>query len=135
MTDEAPKQTFDFTLNEGTAWAESSTVEIWCEGREYDPSSEGYRPKYAYKITTTKWEYTDNDIRGAVNEVGSTNSAAQSLFAFLYACQEGMPHRGGFVTHENADLFPEHVREWAYLHCEQLSMLNLSLEGEGLSDK
>jgi hypothetical protein len=101
---------------------DDSKVEVWCDGREYDPDDEMYRPVYSYKITTPDWEYIDNDIRGAVNELPDNDSAARSLFAFLYACQEGLP-KDIKAEGENARLFPPHVREWAYQHSDDIELL------------
>lgn len=99
---------------------EPYTVEIWCEGRDRDPSTESYHPVYAYRITTPDWVYPDNDIRGAANELPDLSAAAKSLFAFLYACQEGYPEDMN-AERENARLFPRHVREWAYEVNDELS--------------
>jgi len=110
------KRHFVLKFNEGNPWVEITDVEIWCEGREYNPVQEGYRPRYSYRILSEDWEYIDNDIYGAVNEVPDLNAAARSLFAYLYACQEAKDENS-----ENYDLFPSHVREWAELHSEEIS--------------
>lgn len=96
-------------------------IEVWCDGRKYDPAIESYRPVYSYKITGPEWEYIDNDIYGKANEVPDPSLAARSLFAFLYACQEGMPGDCEKREYENATLFPPHVREFAYLCSEHIS--------------
>jgi hypothetical protein len=96
-----------------------STVTVWCEGRDYDPYTEGYRPIYSYQIDTTQWSYTSNDIRGSVNEIPNLFAASQSLFAFLYVCavssEEG----------EDRDMFPEHVRLWAEDYLKEIQVLSL----------
>lgn len=110
------KRHFILKFNEGNEWEEVTDIEIWCEGREYDPLTEGYRPRYIYKIMSEDWEYIDNDIHGAVNEIPDLNSAARSLFAFLYACQEAQDEDS-----DNYDLFPPDVREWAEKHSQEIS--------------
>ena len=94
MADNGAKK-FNFTLNEHSVrkFQEHFSVEIWCDGRDYNPSTEAYHPRYSYKITANEgeWEYIDNDIHGAANEVPDLLSGAKSLFAFLLArkaCQK-----------------------------------------------
>lgn len=108
---------FTLKFNEGNKWEEITDIEIWCDGREYIPISEGYRPAYSYRIISEDWEYVDNDIFGAINQAPDLNAAARSLFAFLYACQEAKDEDS-----ENYNLFPPHVREWAQLHSEEISL-------------
>ena len=126
-------RTFEFIFNEHSArkFQERYTVEVWCDGREYDPNDECYRPRYSYKITANdgEWEYIDNDIHGAANEIPDNASAAKSLFAFLVACQEGLPEDTEGKG-ENADMFPPHVREFAYLLKEQILDEYAKLEHE-----
>ena len=133
MADNGAKK-FNFTLNEHSVrkFQEHFSVEIWCDGRDYNPSTEAYHPRYSYKITANEgeWEYIDNDIHGAANEVPDLLSGAQSLFAFLLACQEGLPEDIDGKC-ENADLFPPHVREFAYNLKEQIEMAHLELEEKG----
>lgn len=126
MPEDNEARTFHFTDATG-----DHMVEVWCEGRDYDPVGEAYHPMYSYKIVTPEWEYINNDIRGNNNSVPDNLLAAQSLFAFLYACQQGMPKVGQFDKGENADLFPPHVREWAYHFAEQLELVYGELVQEG----
>ena len=106
-----------------------SVVAVWCDGRDYDPAAEAYYPIYSYAITTPEWRYVDNDIRGKANELPDIAAGSQSLFAFLYACQEGLPGDTE-GQRENANLFPPHVREWAYLFSDQIEMVYESLVKE-----
>jgi hypothetical protein len=122
MTQDNERMSFVLKFNEGTKFEEVSDVEIWCDGREYDPLSEGYRSRYSYRIVSEDWEYVDNDIRGVINEPPNLNAAARSLFAFLYACQEAKNEDS-----ENYDLFPPHVREWAECLSEELARVHLDL--------
>lgn len=116
---EKETRTFKFSDNTGDFF-----VNVWCDGREYDAVTETYHPVYSYKITGPEWEYTANDIRGAANELPSSTAASQSLFAFLYACQEGMASTGRFAgQNENADLFPPHVRAWAYIFADDIEII------------
>lgn len=107
-------------------------VSVWCEGRDYDPDYESYRPIYGYKIKNSDFEYVGNDIRGAVNELADTDKAMQSLLAFLYACQESYAHDirngGDGGEGENSKLFPPHVREWAHQMSEEISLAAVELE-------
>lgn len=107
----------------------NSTVKVWCDGRDYDPAAEAYHPIYSYKIVTPEWEYIDNDIRGKANELPDIAAGAQSLFAFLYACQEGLP-MDTEGERENANLFPPNVREWAYLFSDQIEAVYENLVQE-----
>jgi hypothetical protein len=127
---ENEKLQFVFKFNEGTQWEEVTDVEIWCDGRDYNPIDEGYRPRYSYRILSEDWEYIDNDINGSVNGSPDLNAAARSLFAYLYACQEAKDDNS-----ENYDLFPEHVREWAELHSEQISQEFDKLERQRLENR
>lgn len=111
-------------------------IEVWCDGRDYDPEFEGYRPIYSYKIVYTdennNWcEYVSDDVHGGINEIPNLNSAAQSICAFLYACQEGYTEDPEHKK-ENASLFPPEVREWAYQFADEISIKSLELERENL---
>lgn len=110
------------TYNFPDRWNGNSSVKVWCDGRLYDAVAESYYPIYSYQITTSDWEYIDNDIRGKANELPDVAAGAQSLFAFLYACQEGLPEDTE-GKRENANLFPPHVREWAYLLSEEITTI------------
>lgn len=129
MSDATKERSFHFTDRTG-----DHTVKVWCDGRRYDETSEAYRPIYVYSITTPQWEFLSDDLCGACNEVPNITAASQSLFAFLYSCQQGMPKGGGgFDKNRNdtADLFPPHVREWAYLFAEQIELVYGELYAEG----
>ena len=118
-------KTFNFVFNEHSVrqFQKHFSIEVWCDGREYDPQTEGYHPVYSYKIIANdgEWEYMDNDIRGGRNEIPNLNLGSQSLFSFLIACQEGLPEDTEGKS-ENAELFPPHVREFAYLMKEELTI-------------
>lgn len=96
-----------------------STVTVWCDGRDYDPYTEGYRPIYSYQIDTAHWSYTANDIRGGNNEVPNLFAASQSLFAFMYVCCTCSDDS------EDRDMFPEHVRSWADDFINEIQMLSI----------
>lgn len=117
-----------FTFSDRTG---EFTVEIWCDGRLYDHVVEQYKPVYSVKITGPEWTYDSNEIHGAYSEAPDLAAASQSLFAFLYACQVGLVSSGRFSPeNENADLFPKHVREWAYHFAEQLELVHSELVKE-----
>ena len=119
------KKKLTVTVNRNTKWQEKSSIEVWCDGRNYDPNFESYRPIYSYKIETKEWEYTGNDIFGACNEQPNVVRGMKSLLAFLYACAEARTKDS-----DNFDLFPEHVREWA-IHAEsELQERYIQLMGE-----
>lgn len=106
-------------------------VEVWCDGREHDPTFESYRPVYSYSILnhTEDWEYNGNDIYGGCNSAPDIRSGAQSLLGFLAAAQEGLPEDTEGES-ENAELFPQHVREWAYLMKDELFLAYEELNKE-----
>ena len=122
-----PSETRTYTFPD--RWNGNSSVKVWCDGRQYDPAAESYYPIYSYQITTPDWEYNDNDIRGKANELPDVAAGAQSLFAFLYACQEGLPEDTE-GKRENANLFPPHVSEWAYLLSEEITSIYENLVKE-----
>jgi hypothetical protein len=126
-------RTFKFVFNEHSVrtFQEHYTIEVWCDGRDYDPLLEAYCPRYSYKITANdgEWEYIANDISGAANEKPDNTAAAKSLFAFLIAAQEGLPEDVEGKA-ENADTFPPHVREFAYLLKEEILNTYAQLEKE-----
>ena len=125
----APDDAFAIALESASNPEWNSTVKVWHEGQQYDPQFESYRPKYAYLIETPEWQYFGNDISGACNETPNVLAGAQSLFAFLYACQESHEHttRTG-LPGENNELFPQHVAEWAYLFSDEIGMHAMQLE-------
>ncbi|AEL97963.1 hypothetical protein CL65_gp055 [Mycobacterium phage Patience] len=127
------KRTFEFVFNRESnqKFQEKFTVEVWLEGRDYEVTTEAYHPRYAYKITAHDrgWEYVDNDIRGGANEIPDVAAGAKSLFAFLLACQEGLPEDADGES-ENADLFPPHVREFAYDLLEEIVPAYAQLQKE-----
>ncbi|HPE52975.1 MAG TPA: hypothetical protein PK852_02550 [Mesotoga prima] len=102
----------------GDKWDGKSLAKLWCEGRDYDPDVESYRPVYAYAIATPKWSYNGNDIRGAVNELPNLLKALQSFIAFLLACAEAENEDS-----ENYALFPIQVKEWADHYEDELQDL------------
>lgn len=120
MSEENAPRVFTLKFNEGTDFEEVSDIKVWCEGREYDPVQEVYRPRYSYTILSEDWEYVNNDIFGVKGDVPDVGAACRSLLAYLFACQEGYPQ---VTDGENSDLFPDHVREWAYLHNDLITQL------------
>jgi len=122
MPDQIENEPLEFKFND--SYEGESVVKVWSDGRDRDPETETYRTVYSYSITTPRWSYTDNDIHGVPNEEPNLTKAAQSLFAFLYACQESKPGQ------ENYDSFPPQVRDWAYHFSEEISSLSLQLEAK-----
>lgn len=110
---------------------EDSVVKIWCDGRDYDPSTEAYHPKYSYLIVAPDWRYDGNDIRGGANELPNLTKASQSFFAFLYASQESYEvHLRGAFTDGNFEMFPPHVNEWAQQNSEIIGAHSIALEDQ-----
>lgn len=109
-------------------------IEVWCDGRSYDPSTESYHPQYSYTITGSGWQYTGNDISGGANQSPDLLAGMKSLIAFLLASQEGLPEDTEGKS-ENAEMFPLHVRGFAYLMKEQLEMNYMLLEKESEDNK
>jgi hypothetical protein len=117
-------RTFEFPDFDG-----DSVVKVWCEGRDYDPKTEAYKPRYSYSIITEKWRYDGNDISGGPNELPNLDKASQSLFAFLYASQESYKiHIRGAFTDGNFEMFPPHVNEWAVQNSEEISTYSIACE-------
>jgi len=104
---------------------EDSTVGVWCDGREYDPEVERYRPRFSYTITTPEWQYVGNDIYGAWSSAPDVAGGARSLFAFLYAAQEAWHYQ---PRGENANMFPDHVNEWANHYSDEIGLFSLPPE-------
>ena len=116
---ENPTSTKKLTLNveRSKKWKENSDLEVWCDGRRYEPDTEAYHPIYSYRIKTKDWTYEGNDIIGGANETPNLVRAMQSLIAFLHACGKARTKES-----ENFNLFPEHVREWAIYASDELTM-------------
>jgi hypothetical protein len=108
------KQKFVFGFGEN-----KSEVTVWCDGRDYDPHTEFYRPIYSYQIKTKEWAYVSNDIRGADNEKPNLYAASQSLFAFLYACCTSSDDS------EDRNMFPSHVQSWGDDVIAEISRLSI----------
>lgn len=111
----------------GDDYEGESVVQVWCDGREYNPETEAYHPMYSYSIKTPKHIYVGNDLKGGANEIPDLRKGSCSLFAFLYACQEGMPQK---ISEENGDLFPPEIREWAHHFAEDIGYKAYELESE-----
>lgn len=110
-------------------FADSVVVKVWCDGRDYDPNFEAYRPQYCYSIVTPQWRYDGNDIRGASNELPDLDKASQTLFAFLYASQESYGiHKRGAFTDGSFEMFPEHVSEWASQCSDEIGATSIACE-------
>ena len=92
-----------------------ATFTIWCDGRMYDPDKETYSPQYSYSIVTSKWRYDGNDMFGAPNKAPNVEAASVSILSLVLACASAEE------DDENADLFPEHVREFGQEIFDQLS--------------
>lgn len=106
-----------------------SLVHVWCDGRNYDPDTEAYKPQYAYSIVAPNWRYDGNDILGAANELPNLYKASQTLFAYLYAAQESYArHLRGVFTDGNHLMFPEHVNEWAAQNDEFIGACSIACE-------
>lgn len=105
------------------------TVSVWHEGPDYCPDDRAYRQRYAYRITADGWEYVGNDIHSGCNAEPDVKSALATLLNFLGACAESRAYgaRNGYDG-ENADLFPDHVGEWAETNSDEISCAAIELE-------
>ena len=82
-------------------------------------------------------EYTGDDLSAGARCKGDTdNSELQAMFgtlcSFMGACGESVRYAsvcGG--EGENADLFPEGLRDWCAAHTDELSMVSFELEESG----
>lgn len=103
-------------------------------GRFFDEDgSGGYRVKYAWQVLDAQalvvegndhlWTGTDN---GPVAMLGT-------LLSFMDACAEAYAFqmREPTADPENLALFPESMREWCYLHSDELAMARLEIEEQG----
>lgn len=116
-------RTFDFADYESL-----SVVNVWCDGRLYDPETETYKPQYSYSIKTDSWRY-DGNILGASNELPNLDGASQSLFAFLYASVESYKiHQRGAFTDGNHTMFPPHVNEWAEKYEQEIGATSIACQ-------
>lgn len=118
-------RTFEFMDFEGPI----TVVKVWCDGRDYDPETETYKPQYGYSITGGSWSYVGNDIRGAANELPNLDKASQTLFAMLYASQKSYSiHIKGAFTDGNFEMFPVHVNEWAVKFSQDIAQTSIACE-------
>ena len=99
----------------------NATVTVEHDGRDYHPDDSAYRQRYTYAIRTDAWEYVANDIRSGCSADVDVADAARKLFLFLGACAESRQYPNG----ENADLFPEHVGQWAEENSDEISILSI----------
>ena len=105
-----------------------ATVTVEYAGKEFESFREDdYRRRYSYSIVTSEWRYDGNDIHSGVGAAIDVEDAARVLFSFLSACAESRDYRdsngsGG----ENAELFPEHVGQWAQDNSDDITMLSLN---------
>ena len=77
--------------------------------------------------------HTGKDLAGR----GDLVAMFGALCSFLSACGESYRYSMGeqcVNPHENADLFPPAVAEWAYCYSDELAMLSIQLE-EGDDDE
>jgi hypothetical protein len=100
-----------------------STITVAYVGRERDQGG-GYRRAYDATITTPQWQYVDNTLRSGVGAAINEREMFGTLMAFLLACVESRQYPQG----ENADLFPNHVGEWAESHSWELGNFQLEYD-------
>jgi len=95
----------------------------------FDGETPDGRARYRYYLDTPTFDYENNDLASGVGG-GSLQAGMESLLSFLGAAAEAYRYgmRGGSKS-ENADLFPEHVMEWAYLNEDELGVRACEMEG------
>ena len=96
----------------GDSESGQSVVTLEHDGNYHDPDEGFPRPVYRYRITTDRWEFENNDIRGDQGEQSNLDLAAKSLFYFLWEC----------VRTENNE-FPANVRAWASRYTDEFEEL------------
>jgi hypothetical protein len=84
------------------------------------PGDEG-RTRYRYYIDTPATEEWGDDLQSGAGG-GDLRTGLESLLGFLGAFAEA--REGG----ENADLFPDTLREWAQQNSDEISMAALEVE-------
>lgn len=106
-----------------------STITVVRDGKSLNP--DGWRQRYSYSIVTPEWHYSDNDLSSGIGDAVDEASATSTLLAFLSACAESRLYRSrnGYGGVE-ADLFPDHVGEWAEEYADEITMLSMELEDE-----
>jgi hypothetical protein len=112
--------------------AGSLSLAVWHDGSEPDELG-GYRQRYAYRIASTAGPgippFDGRDIHSGVGEAVDTIRSMATLVNLLSAAGEAyrydMDHPG---SSENLDLFPDWVREAAYLNSDELAMLAMELD-------
>jgi hypothetical protein len=110
---------------------EPSVVRVWCDGRNYDPETETYKPQYSYSIVTDKWRYDGNNILGAANELPDLYKASQTLFALLWASRESFKaHNFGAFTAGKHEMFPVQVNEWALQYGQEIYDFSLACQAK-----
>lgn len=67
-------------------------------------------------------------IMGGVGQMFLGLEALGSLCSFLGACAESYHYAG--EEGENANLFPERVRDWAVMNSDEIAMLAMEIETE-----
>lgn len=90
---------------------------------EYGGISADGRQEYTVHIDTPDWEYTFDDLRSGVGG-GSLQSGLESALSFFGAAAEAYNR----PQSDNANIFPAHVMEWAYLNSDEINMLEYELE-------
>lgn len=90
-------------------------------GKAFEPGG-SWRRNYGYSIVTSEWRYDGNDIHSGVGAAIDVEDAARVLFSFLSACAESRGYGSGG---ENADLFPEHVGQWAEENSDEIGLLSI----------
>ena len=100
-----------------------TTITIENNGTAFDG-----RDRFLYKITTPGWEYVANDIHSGCNGC-SEQEAMDTLLSFLGAAAAAVSY-GMFSgrASNNADLFPDHVMEWAYMNSDEISVAQFESE-------
>lgn len=91
------------------------------------PQSDG-RVRYSYSILMRDGQkYENNDLQSGVMG-GSVQDGLQSLLSFLGAAAESYEYTMRGNKSDDADMFPQFVMEWSYLHSEELisAMCDLS---------
>lgn len=94
-----------------------------------DRGGDDGRTRYRYYLDFPDGTSHTDDALQSGCDGGDLQAGLRSLLSFLSAAGESYAYgRRNGCKGENAELFPEHVTEWAYQHGDELSMLSCELE-------
>lgn len=86
---------------------------------------------YTIYLDTPDFEYSDSHIRPGAGKA-TLQQGLEAALSFLEACGEAYRYKMSTgIESENYTLYPEHVAEWAYIHSDEISTIDIALS-EGI---